>query len=96
MANQPAPADQELIRDLTAAARTAQAWEALEAVAKAGFAAGVTREAMLRASGAALDTVVADLPEGTEDPADDALRDLMDRLEGWCPPGAELEPLPPK
>ena len=93
MTSQPAPADPELTRDLAAAARTAQAWDALEAVAKAGFAAGVTREAMLEASGAALDTVV---PEGAEDPADDALRDLMDRLEGWCPPGAELGPLPPK
>ncbi len=46
---------------------------------------------------AALEEVaLAGVPDGTDVPADDAIRDLMDRLEGWCPPGAHIEPLPPK
>jgi hypothetical protein len=51
---------------------------------------------MMQACYAAHDVILADVPAGTEVPADDAMHDLMDRLVGWCPPGAHIEPLPPK
>ncbi|MET8846207.1 hypothetical protein [Amycolatopsis sp. NPDC004625] len=93
---EPPAEDPALVRDLVAAARSGQAWEALEAVATAGYAAGVTPAEMLAACGTALDALADGAPEGIDDPADDAMRDLMDRLEGFCPPGAAIEPLPRK
>ncbi|WP_326949765.1 hypothetical protein OG439_13850 [Amycolatopsis sp. NBC_01307] len=86
----------ELVADIVAAARGDEPSAALEEVAVGGYAAGLTQAALLAACGCALDTVLAGVPEGTDVPADDAIRDLMDRLEGWCPPGAHIEPLPPK
>ncbi|MDS0137039.1 MULTISPECIES: hypothetical protein [unclassified Amycolatopsis] len=90
------PADPVLVGDLVAAARAGQAWAALEAVATAGYASGVTKAALLRAGGAALDFIADGAPDGTDDPAYDAVLDLMDRLEGFCSAGAEIEPLPRK
>ncbi|UOZ04542.1 hypothetical protein [Amycolatopsis sp. WQ 127309] len=92
----PTEEEPELVADIVVAARADEPSAALEAVAVAGYAAGVTQAALLSACDSALDIVLAGVPEGTDVPADDAIRDLMDRLEGWCPPGAHIEPLPPK
>jgi hypothetical protein len=92
----PGPADPELTRNLVVAARSERPSAALEEVATTAYAAGVTPVAMMRACDAALDLVLADVPDGTYLLADDSMRDLMDRLVGWCPPGAHIEPLPPK
>jgi hypothetical protein len=92
----PGPADPVLTRNLVTAARADEPGEALEQVAVAGYAAGVTPVGMVRACYAAREVIDGEAPEGTEDPAEDAVLDLMDRLTGWCHPDARLRPLPPK
>ncbi|WP_103352909.1 hypothetical protein [Amycolatopsis sp. CA-128772] len=92
----PGPADPHLVREALAAARAARPDTALEEVAIAAYAAGVTPVGLMRACYVAQDTVVAESPAGDDDPAFDALSELMDRLTGFCPPGAHLEPLPRK
>ncbi|SEF22355.1 hypothetical protein SAMN05421837_1011341 [Amycolatopsis pretoriensis] len=92
----PGPADPVLVRAVLTAARSKAPAEALEEVATDAYEAGVTPLGMMRACYAAQDTIVAGAPEGSDDPAYDAVLDLMDRLTGFCPPGAKLEPLPPK
>lgn len=92
----PGPADPDLVRAVLAAARGEAPGEALEEVAVGAYEAGVTPLGMMRACYAAHDTIDAGTPEGSDDPAYDAVLDLMDRLTGFCPPGAHLEPLPPK
>ncbi|MGW5747026.1 hypothetical protein [Amycolatopsis sp. NPDC003861] len=78
------PAAPALVRDLVAAARVAQAWDTLEAVATAGYAAGVTKAALLRGCGAALDFIADGAPGGTDDPA------LRRRPGADGPPGGLL------
>ncbi|WP_370963493.1 hypothetical protein [Amycolatopsis sp. cg9] len=55
----------------------------------------MTPAGLMRACYGARDAICAAAPEGTDDPAEDEVLDLMDRLTGWCRPGARL-PLPPK
>ncbi|MEU0790248.1 hypothetical protein ABZ342_09265 [Amycolatopsis sp. NPDC005961] len=49
----------------------------------------------MRACYGARDAIDAGAPEGTDDPAEDEVLDLMDRLAGWCHPSSRL-PLPRK
>ncbi|WP_033260638.1 hypothetical protein [Amycolatopsis vancoresmycina] len=92
----PGPADPALVREVLAAARAERPSAPLERVAVAAYAAGVTPLGLMRACYAAQDTVVAESAAADDDPAWEALLDLMDRLTGFCPPGAEIGPLPPK
>ncbi|WP_326566844.1 hypothetical protein VSH64_34030 [Amycolatopsis rhabdoformis] len=61
----------------------------LTKIATAVVAGGTDREHVLQACYAAQDEIQK--ASGDEDdPAEDHLLDLMDRLVGWCPPGAAI------
>ncbi|MEV4050518.1 hypothetical protein AB0J55_04960 [Amycolatopsis sp. NPDC049688] len=92
----PGPADPGLVGEVVAAARAERPAAPLERVAVAAYEAGVTPLGLMRACYAAQDRVVAESPAGDDDPAWEALADLMDRLTGFCAPGAHIEPLPRK
>ncbi|WP_281506289.1 hypothetical protein [Amycolatopsis sp. FBCC-B4732] len=42
-----------------------------------------------------MEVIDAEAPAGTEDPAEEEVCGLMDRLTGWCHSSSRL-PLPPK
>jgi hypothetical protein len=88
-------ADPELVRAVVAAARAEVPAVALEELATTGFDRGVTPANLMRACYGARDAIDAGAPKGTDDPAEDEVLDLMDRLTGWCHPSSRL-PLPPK
>ncbi|WP_432848497.1 hypothetical protein ACQPXB_46905 [Amycolatopsis sp. CA-161197] len=58
-------------------------------IVTAALAAGTDREDILNAGYAAQDEIQQSAG-GEDDPAEDHLLDIMDRLVGWCPPGAAL------
>ncbi|MBM7775072.1 hypothetical protein JOD54_005276 [Actinokineospora baliensis] len=85
-------AEPELTRALVGAARAEGAHGGLEKVAKAALAAGVGRGDIIRACDAARLEIrtAAGVERDFEDIAEDHVLDLMDRLVGWCQPGARL------
>lgn len=60
----------------------------LVGIATSALAAGAVREAVLRACGAARLEIrtTAGRARDYDDPAEDHVLDLMDRLTGWCHP----------
>lgn len=64
----------------------------LVGIATSALAAGIDREAILRACGAARLEIrtTAGRARDYEDPAEDHVLDLMDRLTGWCHPDSRM------
>jgi hypothetical protein len=85
-------AEPRLTHGLVEAARGDQADADLSTVAGAALGAGVDREDLIRACNAARLVIRTRARDGRsrDDPAEDHVLDLMDRLTGWCHPDARL------
>ncbi|WP_033263589.1 hypothetical protein [Amycolatopsis vancoresmycina] len=85
-------ADPGLTTGLVDAAHADPEGTALGDVAKSALAAGVEREDILRACEAARLEIrtAAGSSREYDDPAEDRVLDLMDRLSGWCHPSSRL------
>ncbi|MFC0031918.1 hypothetical protein ACFFMM_20585 [Micromonospora chaiyaphumensis] len=74
---------EQLARQLVQAASHEEPPRVLEAIATEHLRAGVSREALLDVC-----AVARQLCE--DEPAEEHILDLMDRLSGWCAPSARL------
>lgn len=85
-------ADPGLTGELLEAACGDRAGEALEAVLGSALRAGACREDLLKACDAARLVIRTRAGGGRDhdEPAEDRLLDVMDRLTGWCHPDARL------
>jgi hypothetical protein len=85
-------ADPGLTGELVEAACGDQADAALEAVLTSALQAGAYREDLLKACNAARLVIRMQAGSGRnyDDPAEDHVLDVLDRLTGWCHPNVRL------